>query len=268
MLSVLTFNIWNYEGPWEQRLALIREWLRLLDPDLIGMQEVLLGDTCDQAAEIFAGFDYHLEYAGPMTYWNDASLQFGNLIASRWPIAEVLPVLLPMKGLQDQRVLLCARIASPYAEIPFYTTHLTSKPDVGHVREQQIKVVGETIQARRNDVGFPPILCGDFNAQPDSAEMRYLRGLQSLDGSSIYMLDAWEVARGPHAGFTFTRQTPYRSYRQVDMRLDYIYVGREIGEAGKIAHCSVVCDIPRHGVFPSDHFGVYAELFIGEADEI
>jgi endonuclease/exonuclease/phosphatase family metal-dependent hydrolase len=258
-VSVLTLNIWNYEGPWEQRLALIRKWLGLLDPDLVGLQEVLSGNAYDQAAELFEGFDYHREYSGPMAYWNDPSLKFGNLVASRWPITEAAPLLLPMAGLPDQRVLLCTRIRSPHGTLPFYTTHLTSKPEHGYVREQQVKAIGENILARHRDDDLPAVLCGDFNAAPDSAEMRYLRGLQSLDGTSTFMLDAFQVA-GEGEGCTFTRRTPYRSYRQYDQRLDYIYLERSPMDRVRIDHCSVVCDLPGHGVYPSDHFGVYMEL--------
>jgi hypothetical protein len=40
-LRVATLNIWNRSGPWPERLRLIREHLRTLDPDLIGLEEVL-----------------------------------------------------------------------------------------------------------------------------------------------------------------------------------------------------------------------------------
>jgi len=39
-LRVMTLNIWNDEGPWEERSHLIRKQIEKLDPDLIGFQEV------------------------------------------------------------------------------------------------------------------------------------------------------------------------------------------------------------------------------------
>lgn len=259
-LSVLTLNIWNYEGPWRERLALIREWIALLDPDLIGMQEVLKGESWDQAEEILDGLDYQCCYAGPMAYWNDTSLQFGNLVASRWPISESEPILLPMEGRDDQRVLLATTIAAPFGEIPFYTTHLTSKPHDGYIREKQVRAIGETILSRRKRGGLPVILCGDFNAQPDSAEMRYIRGLDSLGGKSLHLLDAWQVAGAATPGYTFTSETPYRRYRQLEQRLDYIYVERAATDEVRIERCAIVCNLPRRGIYPSDHFGVFVEL--------
>lgn len=259
-LSVMTLNIWNYEGPWAERLDMIRGWIGLLEPDLIGLQEVLLGESYDQAAEIFDGFDYHLDYDGPMAYWNDESLQFGNLVGSRWPIAATEHVLLPMAGRTDQRVLLCADVESPHGRIPFYVTHLTARPYDGWIREQQVQVIGEKILSNRTRDTLPAILCGDFNAEPDSTEMRYLRGLHSLGGRSLFLLDAWAIAGGGGDGYTFTRQTPYRHYRQADQRFDYIYVERAESDRIRIAHCGLVCNVPRQGLYPSDHMGLFMEL--------
>ena len=45
-----TLNIWSRFGPWEERLVGIRDGLRKLAPDVIGMQEVLRLPDFDQAA--------------------------------------------------------------------------------------------------------------------------------------------------------------------------------------------------------------------------
>src|SRR5213078_314418 len=39
-VRVLTLNLWNREGPWEQRRELLRAWFERLEPDLVGLQEV------------------------------------------------------------------------------------------------------------------------------------------------------------------------------------------------------------------------------------
>src|SRR6185436_14700262 len=60
-LRVLTLNIWNRQGPWERRLVLIRRGIEQLQPDLIGLQEVLHHESTpiDQASAIAEGFGYH-----------------------------------------------------------------------------------------------------------------------------------------------------------------------------------------------------------------
>jgi hypothetical protein len=53
-----TLNIWSSFGPWEQRLLGIRAGLRMLAPDVIGLQEVLRFPEFDQAALTSAGLGY------------------------------------------------------------------------------------------------------------------------------------------------------------------------------------------------------------------
>ena len=62
-LSILTLNIWNDDGPWKERAERIRDWIELLDPDLIGLQEVLVGPGTDQARELVADRGYSLDFA-------------------------------------------------------------------------------------------------------------------------------------------------------------------------------------------------------------
>lgn len=94
--------------------------------------------------------------------------------------------------------------------------------------------------------------------------MRFVRGLQSLGGRSLYMMDAWEIAGRQGPGYTFSRHNAYLRHRPSNARLDYIYVSRSREQVGGINYCGVVCDVPRSDVYPSDHFGVYAELHTGE----
>jgi endonuclease/exonuclease/phosphatase family metal-dependent hydrolase len=103
---------------------------------------------------------------------------------------------------------------------------------------------------------------GDFNAEPESAEIRYLAGLQSMDGASTHFRDAWSVAGGPGPGITWSRANPLtHPWLEPDRRIDYVWVGmpRRHG-LGLIERCEVVADSPVEGVWASDHFGVYVEL--------
>jgi endonuclease/exonuclease/phosphatase family metal-dependent hydrolase len=262
VLSVLSLNVWNYDGPWEQRLALIRQWIRLLDPDLIGMQEILQGPEFSQADSIFEGFEYHLDFEPMMDFWTDPSLKIGNLVASRWPISDREAVALPQEGKADRRVLLSVDVDSPHGRLCFNTTHLNATVPHGWIREKQVIAVGDAVIRRRPRNGFPLILCGDFNARPDSSEIRYMKGLQAIGERSLFLYDAWEAGGDGTAGYTFSPRNNYlRESRMGDLRLDYIFTGERLANgSGRILRCHLVCDVPHRGVFPSDHFGLYAEL--------
>jgi len=262
-LRVATLNIWNRFGPWEQRLTAIRAGVRQLAPDLLGMQEVLRlapgeGDQLDQTAAIAEGFGYHIAYARAHDErW------YGNAALSRWPIAQSRMLELPRAGTEERRTLLFAEIDSPYGRIPFFVTHLNWKFEEGHVREAQVREIVRAIDGLAAPDAFPAILVGDFNAEAEADEIRFLRGLTSLGGSRrVYFQDAFAIAGDGSPGFTFTRRNSFAGpLREPDRRIDYVFVrGRDERFRGEPLEARVCFDAPVDGCFPSDHFGVVAEL--------
>lgn len=260
-ISILTLNLWNDDGPWKERAALIRGWLDRLDPDLVGFQEVLRGDGVDLAAEVTAGRGYHVDFARASQFWKDGSREFGNAVASRWPIVEREELPLPDSGDGETRVALSVTVAGPPGPISLTSTHLNWKLYHGAVRERQVRAVCDLVLRRRPRGGFPPVLVGDFNADPESAEIRYATGLQSLEGRSMYLRDAWREA-GAGDGHTWSNRNAYaRKALEPDRRIDYVLVGPPRRDGlGLVEECRVVCDRADGGVWPSDHFGVYARM--------
>ncbi len=265
-LRVATLNIWNRFGPWERRLAAIRAGVGALAPDLLGLQEVVRldpgdGDGLDQATALAEGFGYHVAYARAHDErW------FGNAALSRWPIGRCHALELPRAGTDERRTLLFAEIASPFGTIPFFVTHLNWKFDDGHVRAAQMREIVLCIEALAKADGFPAVLVGDMNAEPDSDEMRYLRGLTSLAGERrVYFRDAFALAGDGSTGITYARRNPFAApLREPDRRIDYVLVrGRDERHLGEPLEAAVCFDQPIEGTFPSDHFGVVATLRAG-----
>ena len=111
------------------------------------------------------------------------------------------------------------------------------------------------------DAALPPILGGDFNAEPDATEIRFLTGTATLGGRSIYYQDAWRVAGGRGPGFTWDNRNPYaHTVREPDRRIDYVFVGWRHDAKGRIESARVVCDRVLTTTFASDHFGLLAEI--------
>jgi endonuclease/exonuclease/phosphatase family metal-dependent hydrolase len=264
-LRVATLNIWNRFGPWEERLVAIRTGVEALAPDLLGLQEALRlgpseGDGLDQAEVIARGFGYHIAYArAHVRRW------YGNAVLSRWPILRSGGFDLPCGDSDERRSLLFAEIDSPYGLIPFFVTHLNWKFEDGHVREAQVREIVARVESLATD-SFPAVLVGDFNAEPDSDEIRYLRGLTSLgEKRRVYFQDAFAVAGDGSAGITFARRNPFAgALREPDRRIDYVFVrGRDERFRGEPLEARVCFDIEVGGTLPSDHFGVIATLRAG-----
>ena len=119
------------------------------------------------------------------------------------------------------------------------------------------------MQALSPREAFPAVLVGDFNAEPEADEIRFLRGLTSLGGSKrVFFQDAFALAGDGSPGFTFARRNPFAApLREPDRRIDYVFVhGRDERLRGEPLTAAVCFDAPVDGTYPSDHFGVVTDL--------
>jgi endonuclease/exonuclease/phosphatase family metal-dependent hydrolase len=111
---------------------------------------------------------------------------------------------------------------------------------------------------------FPAVVTGDFNALPDSDEVRLFSGVRTAPVvPGQVFVDAWEYAEPGEPGATWDRVNPHVAATFTPSgRVDYIHVGPP--GAGGLGHVQGVRRIgaePVGGVWPSDHAGVVAELF-------
>ena len=264
-LRVLTLNIWNRQGPWEARLPLIQRELATLEPDLVGLQEVLHHDSepVDQALEIArgAGLSYHVAFASA---WHiGGGLQFGNAVLSRFPIVDARSFPLPGEPGEETRGLLYASCDAPCGRVPVFVTHLDWQLNRGWIRERQVASIVEKVRELAPvGEGFPPILMGDFNAEADSDEIRWLRGYTSRLGKNVYFADCFAAAGDGTPGFTYERSNRFAARaREPNRRIDYVFVrGPDRQLRGEPLTARLACTVPTGEVFPSDHYGVYAEI--------
>ncbi len=271
-LRIATLNIWHDSGPWPQRLPLIRREILRLQPGILGLQEVLrygLGaggagtgpataETC-QAMAIAHGTGYHVAYAPAAPSGDMGTRWQGNAVLSRWPIREQRVFPLPGAEIAEPRSLLYALIQTPLGDLPVFVTHLSWEPEHGPLRLQQVGHIATRVDALapRGGPGLPPVLMGDFNAQPDSPEMKHLW--------EAGFADAWTDGT---AGHTFDRVNDYvraGAVGEPDCRIDYIVLR---GNASAL-HTRLAFTEPHHSpgaatVWPSDHFGVVSDVVVGE----
>jgi endonuclease/exonuclease/phosphatase family metal-dependent hydrolase len=283
-LRVLTLNFWGTEPPLERRLDLAVRQLRVLAPDVICMQETrpLDGLAGRTTADVIAEqLGMHAHYSTSCE-WNagDAGMpkagQEGLAIISRAPLLETRVLPLPEPRLADTRMLLSGRVATDGGPIWVHTTHLHYRLDDGVAREKQVLAVDAAVRALGRDKdSAPQILCGDFNATPDSDEIRFLRGLTTLDGRRTHWQDAWlrlhrecQPGDGPADGITWSSENgftrPLRSL-DIDRRIDYVFVTSRKKDGRATVHASQVVMTEREGTGPdeicaSDHYAVMADV--------
>jgi endonuclease/exonuclease/phosphatase family metal-dependent hydrolase len=260
VLRVLTLNIWNLSGHWRSRREAILGVVRRCTPDVVCLQEVVANERGNQAEWLASELgDWSVAYAGEPLVAGTA--RFGNAVLSRWPIETDSSAQLPYvpDELEVQRVVVHARTGG----VDVFSTHLAWQLHDAALRERQVQALVRFV-SECTDPAAPlgPVVAGDFNAEPDSNAVRYLCGLASLDGTSVYLQDAWRLAGDGGSGITWSNRNPHAALDQEpDRRIDYIFSGfRGRGGGGRPVECRVVADEPAGGIWPSDHFGLLAVL--------
>jgi endonuclease/exonuclease/phosphatase family metal-dependent hydrolase len=273
-LRVVTLNFWGTEAPLDRRLALAVRQLRALDPDVVCMQEVKPlagGPTTSHALAESLGM--HACYARAVA-WDGG--EEGLAIVTKQPLVEHRVLALPDPRPADARILLSGRVTTAGGPIWVHTTHLHYRLNDGVARERQVLAIDAAVRACGRDNTDPPqILCGDLNATPDSDEIRFLRGLTTLDGRRTHFQDAWlrlhrepVAGEGPAEGITWSSENRFtRALRSLDLdrRIDYVLVTtRKKDGRGTVHACNVVLterdDSDDGEIAASDHYGVFAEI--------
>lgn len=287
VLRVVQLNAGSLLEPgWEARRTEIAAWLAELAPDVVCLQEIWASsDREPTALEVVAALQdpdaWHHAFGGEPfgpELWPDPSLRFGSAVLSRWPIESSTYHRLPLADGASGFVagvpweLLHVRTAG----LDVFSCHLAAAPIDAPHRRRQVVAVDEIVADARGDadvlppmpgrrVGMPAILCGDFNAEPDSDELRFLAGWTSLEGRSTYWQDAWRVAGDGSPGWTQDWRThPLAEGLNVPRkRVDHVWVGDPFlraGGAGRVLSARVAFDSPRSGIQASDHMGLVVDI--------
>src|SRR5262249_51220431 len=149
-----------------ERMALVRAGIQTLQPDIIGLQEIVVRrDGFDQGALILDELGYHWVYGaafrwderGRVLPFDEDGDAFGNLIASRWPIRRHAIRELPGADSSERRTIIGALLAAPSGNVVFANTHLNWKLHHGHIRERQVVAVADFVHELAREASLPPI---------------------------------------------------------------------------------------------------------------
>jgi endonuclease/exonuclease/phosphatase family metal-dependent hydrolase len=265
-VRIATWNLWGRYGPWEERLPVIVENLRAIDADVLALQEVWEDDTRNQGRELAAA----LGYTEPVYAHNleREGARSGNAVLSRWPITRHEVRVLPRRGAYDavdeegeERLCLFAEVDGPRGAIQMFCAHLSWSADHSAIRQEQVTDICRFVREKWS-WSFPPVLCGDLNADPSSDEVRILTGRKAAPVAGVVFRDAWEAAGNRDPGYTWANRNPFAaSTLDLDRRLDHVMVGQPLlGGVGHVLEARVAGDVPIDGMWGSDHLAVVAEL--------
>ncbi|MFG2191900.1 endonuclease/exonuclease/phosphatase family protein [Streptomyces sp. NPDC048639] len=272
-MRVMTWNVWGRFGPWKERQPALLGTLRDTRADIIGLQEVWARGEDNQASWLAGQLGMHWTWAPSEApeRWRDRlgdpEVDIGNAVLSRWPIMDRAALRLPADGNRDDgRAALYALVDAPAHPVPFFTTHLTSAIHASALRCRQVAALARFVADHRGGTPFPPVVTGDFNAWPDSDEIRQFGGYKTAPAVPGHiLLDAWEYADPAAPSATWSAANPFVAASfSPSVRIDYIHVGLPGPDGtGRVTSVRRAGDRAVDGVWPSDHAAVVAELAAG-----
>jgi endonuclease/exonuclease/phosphatase family metal-dependent hydrolase len=264
-VRIVTWNVWWRLGDWTRRAPVIAAALEELRADLVCLQEVWQHGRDNQAAILADRLGMTSVFARDRT---EDGVDQGVALLSRWPLADVASRALPVPpDLADPNVVLRALVQAPRGPLLLTTTHLIPYPHRSEWRERQLRALIDFVAAARPRVTGhhgPIIVAGDFNAPPDSDEIRLLTGRRPPHAPGWVFLDAWETAGDGSAGHTMARRNPNAAPLLLpDLRWDYVFVRWPSGRPGGAGHpvrAALAGVDERDDLIPSDHYAVVADL--------
>lgn len=269
-LRVLTLNLWHRSGDWPARREAIVRGISQLAPDVVGFQEVEAlerddGSIANQAEEIAVRCGMRMTYgvSHSSALPDGGRRHFGNAVLSRFPVTRSTCRPLPEGRRDEPRSVLHCVLGTPWGPVPVFVTHLAWRLDAGSDRVRQVRYLVRIVDelCPREAQGFPPVLLGDLNAEPDTDEIRYLTGLSSLRPPADRFADAWRYG-GAGPGYTYDPVNPFAALSEEPARrIDYILVrGPGDDGLGRPRNPRLALAHPYDGVHASDHFGVVTNL--------
>ena len=247
-LRVATLNIRNLADRWDERLPLLLADMAALQPDLLGLQEVVY--PLQQDRLIGAGgerrYASHRAWAGRPDYGN------ALLVAEGIAISEIERLDLGLN-----RAALRGVVTTPESALLMAVTHLHHVTAEEAQRDEQAQRLLDWLGA--GPVADAQVVVGDFNAEPDEPASERFR--------SHGFRSAYAEANGADADVTWPSgiQAPGMDTDGPPGCLDYIWIRGAI----RVASARLVFDRPAvHDptLYPSDHVGIEAELRVGSFD--
>jgi endonuclease/exonuclease/phosphatase family metal-dependent hydrolase len=262
-LRVMTWNLqWRERDDWRERHGAILATLEAVRPDVAGLQEVW-ATAGTSSADLLAGrLGLHVAFGAPSLppppepaeRPDQAGVEVGVAVLSRWPILDVREYRLPSRH-RPQVVALQVVADHPGGPLPVVVSCIDWELEYAEQRLVQTRALAALLTDPGLDGPLPAFLTADLNAPPTTPEITALTEV---------MVDAWVAAGGDPgaAGHTLSSRNPLapRAAWQIDQRIDYVLV--RPGTPGRpvvVERAFLAGDTP-DGPHPSDHYAVVADV--------
>jgi endonuclease/exonuclease/phosphatase family metal-dependent hydrolase len=245
-LLVATLNILNLADRWSERLPLLLADMAALQPDLMGLQEVVYPMQQDRLLGA-AGEAQYTAVRG----WAGRP-EYGNSLLVKQPLAFDA---YERVDLGIQRSAHRIRVSLPGGgRLLFAVTHLHHPPKAHAERANQVEQLLAWLDGAPEHAAVAMV--GDFNADP--REPAYAR----MRAAGFRSAFADRHGREPSVTWPSGLQAPAMDTDGEPDCLDYIWLrGAADVEDAKVVFDRAAVDDPT--LYPSDHFGLAARIHVG-----
>ena len=245
-LHVATLNIRNLSDRWDERLPLLLADMAALQPDLLGLQEVVYPMQQDRLIGAAGEGRYGVVrgWAGRPEYGN-STLVREPLVATEFERLEL--------GLNRSAHRLVVGLPGG-GRLLFAVTHLHHAPADEAERDEQARLIVDWLAAAPAADG--QVLVGDFNAEPNEPAPTRLRAA----GCRSAHLEV--NGREPEVTWPSGLDAPAKDTDGDPGCLDYIWVRGAV----RVTSARLIFDRPAVDdatLYPSDHLGISAHLSVG-----
>lgn len=204
-IKILSWNIWidGFLEKWET-------YLRSVDADIIGLQEVKNNDPNRDVIGMLAKLGYNYTFAETEQVLDGKTYRHGPAIFTKFPIIESEKIQLEIG--EGERAAAYAKLNVGEISLHVYSTHLI------HTHQQEST---QQEQQTNNLIAKLPdnhvIVMGDFNATPQSKSIQAMNKI--LVDTDPSALPTWSVY--PEGCIKCNPQ-------RVDTKLDYIFISTDL----------------------------------------
>lgn len=280
-LHVATWNL--MDGRSKSYQARIDEAVEHLHGfDVILLQEASYGNGVDAAAEIASKLGLTVAAASNTMTFRERDVNHvadGNF--SRCAILTRLPVVsgdaVPFISYEGSHFSAAVLIAPSGRPLVAASAHLVWGGKGEYARALQAQEINAWVEEKLEQLNVEgnkdafAIVGGDFNTTPQSKTVRYMTGLDDIDGDCTLWVDVWSTVRESE-GYTVLPDNEWAAStaaivgianpeRLPKRRIDYLFVyGWAYGRPGSPLRAWIVGREKRTGIMASDHLGVGAIL--------
>lgn len=263
-MRLVTVNTWGTRGDWARRRQLFQDGFHALKADIVTLQETVLTEQVDQAAEMLGEGYYLAQQKDRESGRLGVPAGQGITTASKWPFGRVFEVDLHLTERTDDFACTCLvteiLAPEPYGRV-WVANHF---PDyqLDHERERRLQAVAaaRTLESLVAEAPGHVIVAGDQDAEPSADSIRFWTGRHVIDNFSTCYRSAWEATHPAEPLATYIPQNPHQADPDWPFRgIDHVFV--RCGPSGptlRVRSCERVFD---QGITaPSDHYGIVVDL--------